>query len=218
MNVNNRSIIYFSQSEDLKAIIYKDSIQASFVSGNAQNESYLSYLSKMKGFQKLKTEKSAEFQKARSAQDNGLAASIQRENVMITQQEKNYKESFAKENPNSLFAVMLVSEMLNKKQISAKEAGDFVATFSPEIQQTSMVKEIQKAAANIKKSDVGGKAPLFTAKTPEGTDLSLTDVMGKYTIIDFWASWCRPCRMENPNVVKVYEKYHDKVLILSVYL
>lgn len=219
MNVNNSSVIYFPQSEDLKATIYKDSVQASFVSGNSQNDSYRAYVTKMKEFQSKKLKNSAAFQKARSAQDNGLAASIQRENVMIAQEEKNYKESFAKENPNSLFAVMLVSEMLNKKQISAKEASEYLATFTPEIQQTTMAKEIEAIAANMKNSDVGGKAPLFTAKTPEGKDLSLTDAMGKYTIIDFWASWCRPCRVENPNVVKVYEKYHDKGLnIISVSL
>lgn len=219
MMVNNSSIIYFPQSEDLKATIYKDSIQASFVIGNAQNDSYRTYVKTMQGFQEKKTAKATEFQKARAAQDNSLAATIQRENVMIAQEEKNYKESFAEENPNSLFSVMLVSEMLNKKQISAKEASDYVASFSPEIQKSTMAKEIQAVAANMKNSDVGGKAPAFSAKTPEGKDLSLADAMGEYTIIDFWASWCRPCRMENPNVVKVYEKYHDKGLnIISVSL
>jgi thiol-disulfide isomerase/thioredoxin len=68
-------------------------------------------------------------------------------------------------------------------------------------------------------SDIGAKAPEFSAPTPEGTELALNDALGKYTIIDFWASWCKPCRRENPNVVRVYEKYHDKGLnIISVSL
>ncbi len=56
----------------------------------------------------------------------------------------------------------------------------------------------------------GGIAPDFTAKTPEGVELSLSDLKGQYVLIDFWASWCGPCRRENPKVVKLYEKYHDK--------
>lgn len=62
---------------------------------------------------------------------------------------------------------------------------------------------------------IGDKAPNFAAKTPDGKDLSLFDVLdqeGKVTIIEFWASWCPYCRAELPNVVKIYEKYHNRGL------
>ena len=60
--------------------------------------------------------------------------------------------------------------------------------------------------------DVGSEAVSFAAPSPDGTNISLKDAMGKLTIIDFWASWCKPCRIENPNVVRVFNKYHDKGL------
>ncbi|MFT3886393.1 MAG: TlpA disulfide reductase family protein [Flavobacteriales bacterium] len=57
---------------------------------------------------------------------------------------------------------------------------------------------------------VGGAAPDFQQNTPEGRALSLSELKGKVVLVDFWASWCRPCRMEMPNVKKVYAKYHAK--------
>ena len=67
--------------------------------------------------------------------------------------------------------------------------------------------------------DVNAVAPNFTLQTPEGKDVSLYDVKGKLKIIDFWASWCGPCRMENPNMVKLYAAFRDKGLaVVSVSL
>ncbi len=109
--------------------------------------------------------------------------------------------------------------MLSRKEISPAEASVISHKFSPKITATQNSNNLQNMINTMKKADVGGIAPNFTAPTPDGEMLSLNDVLGKYTIIDFWASWCKPCRRENPNVVKVYNKYHDKGLnIISVSL
>lgn len=67
--------------------------------------------------------------------------------------------------------------------------------------------------------EVDAVAPDFTLTTPEGKSVTMYDVKGKLKIIDFWASWCGPCRMENPNMVKLYDDYKDKGLtVISVSL
>ena len=57
---------------------------------------------------------------------------------------------------------------------------------------------------------IGGEAPDIRQNTPDGGSYALSQMRGKYVLIDFWASWCRPCRIENPHVKKIYDKYNKK--------
>lgn len=57
---------------------------------------------------------------------------------------------------------------------------------------------------------IGNRAPELEYKDPNGKPIALSSLRGKVVLIDFWASWCRPCRFENPNVVRVFEKFRDK--------
>ncbi len=78
------------------------------------------------------------------------------------------------------------------------------------VQKTGIGKYINVVLLTKGATDIGGKAPNFIAPTPDGKRLSLNSAMGKVTLIDFWASWCKPCRVENPFVVSLYRKYHDR--------
>jgi len=70
--------------------------------------------------------------------------------------------------------------------------------------------QIQQLLKQTATFSPGSEAPVFTMNTPDGNPLSLESLRGKVLLIDFWASWCGPCRRENPRVVEAYQKYHDK--------
>ena len=85
--------------------------------------------------------------------------------------------------------------------------------------QHPLYKLIQARVEELNRIAPGQKAPGFEMESLEGSSISLSDFKGKITLIDFWASWCGPCRKENPNMVKLYQTYHEKGLeILGVSL
>lgn len=213
------SIIFFAENENITANIYKDSIGSSNVLGGKQNELYREYNMAMRAMAVQKNELGRAYQKAQSEQDGVLVTQLRQQSQLLTAKEQNYKRQFVSDNNNSMFSLMLLTEMLGRDEISGPEASEVLGKLSPKMTSSPLVTSLKKTISAKKKADIGGMAPEFSARTPEGTVMSLNDALGKYTIIDFWASWCRPCRVENPNVVRVYEKYHDKGLnIISVSL
>lgn len=85
-----------------------------------------------------------------------------------------------------------------------------IGTLKGDATNNSFYNDLVKNRDAIKNSRIGAVAPDFTLPTPDGGAISLSSLRGQYVMIDFWASWCGPCRGENPHVVEMYNKYKDK--------
>ncbi|MGV3557612.1 redoxin domain-containing protein [Larkinella arboricola] len=114
--------------------------------------------------------------------------------------------------------------MISLKYLDPKEHFDMYESLAQKMQQAgikskqaqafinfvNMTKAEMTAQANQVAIVEGALAPDVTLENAQGQPVSLSSLRGKYVLIDFWASWCGPCRQENPNVVRVYNKYKDK--------
>ena len=192
--------------------VYKDSLAASEAKGTVSNDDFMKYKSETKIYIESLNGIGNDLQQAMILKDSLLAEDLKEQYQDVRDQIENYELNFIKDSPNSLISVLILERFVTNKIIPISESKSIFETFSNQIKNTNSGRIIQKQLEATPKAEVGQIAPSFKGSSPTGDQFVLESKLGKITIIDFWASWCRPCRVENPNLVQLYRKNKDRGL------
>ena len=200
---------FFLDNASITVKANKDSLRSTKITGSPTQDIFQIYVSEM---EKLSKEGLALKNKYYTAQNSGNNAEAEKAKIDYQALFDNnlvFTKNFVNEHPTSIVsAYVSVSQLA--AQIKEDELEAIVSKFPAELNTSEYVVKLKELIQEQKKTAVGTIAPDFTMNDPEGKAIQLSTFRGKVVLVDFWASWCGPCRQENPNVVKLYQQYHPK--------
>ena len=208
----NGYVLAILENGDIKADIDKDDISNSKVYGTKSNDDFNKYKSETKSLVDVMNNISSEAQNAIMSGDVVTAMELEKEYNSKEREVMLYEWDFIVDNLDSYMSALLLEVFMIENKVNKDSIIDVYESFSNRIKVSDVGKNIADLLSQFEDPiEVGEIAPDFTAPSIDGPDVTLSNelVNNKVTLLDFWAAWCRPCRIENPNLVRLHKKYKD---------
>ncbi len=209
----NGYVLAILENGYIKADIFKDSISKSKVYGTKSNDDFLKYKSETKYLVDDMNNISYEAQDAIMKGDVAIAMELEKEYSSKEREVMLYEWDFIIDNNDSYMSALLLEVFMIENKVNKDSIIDVYENLSNRIKVSDVGKNIADLLSQYENPiEVGEIAPDFTAPSLNGTDVTLSEELSKnnVTLLDFWAAWCRPCRVENPNLVRLYKSYKNE--------
>jgi peroxiredoxin len=200
---------FFLDNSSMTVVANKDSVRNTKISGSPTQDVFQLYITEIEKLSKEVMALQEKYQNAMASGNTSEADKAKIDYQAMLDNNKVYTKNFVKDHASSVVAPYITLVQL-ANQIEASELETLTNLFPAELANTEYVIKLKEIVDQSKKTGTGAVAPEFTMNDTEGKPVSLASLRGKVVLIDFWASWCAPCRQENPNVVKLYQQYHAK--------
>jgi len=149
------------------------------------------------------------YNKYKATEDGDLKNNIEKQLDSIYDAKQSFSKEYVKNNSNSILAAYIIRNDLIHS-IELEELEELTNVLNPELKESKYIKYLIERISLLRKLQPGELAPEFSQESINGDTINLSDYRGKYLLIDFWASWCGPCRRANPTIVEMYNKYNAK--------
>lgn len=206
----NYMIIIAEPGETISIQVDMDNFSRPEIKGSPGSELFYEFLPEIVRLQEKKDSLEDVYTKLRHSDDT--VTQEQKENLINAYNEtkkdgqKVIKQMIMK-NKESLVGLMFVDQLDAKENIELLEG--YAKNLNEKYPDNKFVQNFYKQMTNETRIKIGEPAPEIELPTPDGENMQLSDLKGKVVLIDFWASWCSPCRKENPEMVRLYNKYKD---------
>ncbi|MDF9799735.1 peroxiredoxin [Catalinimonas alkaloidigena] len=178
------------------------------VSGSTDTDHFYEVNELMREFQQKVNELNADFMKARADEDEEAMQDVESRYAKIEADNTEKLKAKINEMGNSIAAFYAVNFLDAEKEFAY--LNELAEKFKDNLPDSRYTEQFVDQVEELRRLSIGMEAPDIALPNPQGDTVKLSSLQGKYVMIDFWAAWCKPCRMENPNVVRLYNKYKDK--------